>query len=78
MNYSFLTTGGFRIDASGKNPRQAYKIAQNKLIKSKEQLKSKKIIGDKIELGELSKTYFKYDKDGLHAVNGAYYQLNSA
>jgi hypothetical protein len=76
MNYSFLTSESFRIDATAKNPKQAYKIAQQKLSAINTQNMIKHIRNKNyIDFGELTGTYFKYDRDGTHAVDGAYYQI---
>lgn len=64
MNYSFITKQGFRIDATARTPKQAYKIANNTLDQHNKQ-----------RFGELLGTYFKYDKNGTHAVDGIYYQI---
>ena len=74
MNYSFLTTESWRIDVTAKNPKQGYKIAEKKLEESI--LKSNRgVFGASEMFGKLSGTYFKYDKDGLHAVDGEYFQI---
>ena len=76
MNYSFLTTESFRIDTTAKSPKQGFKLAQNKLSV----INTKNLIAhirnkQYIDFGELSGIYFKYDKNGTHAVDGVYYQI---
>lgn len=66
MTYSFLTSESWRVDATAKTPKQAYKIAQQELAEKN---------GDSDMFGTLTGTYFKYDKDGFHAVDGIYYQI---
>lgn len=65
-SYSFLTKKSFRVDAPGKSASEAYKVARSKM---RHYGKSSFAKDDK-----LSGTYFKYDKEGLHANEGPYYQ----
>ena len=65
-SYSFLTKGGFRVDAPGSTTGEAYRVARSK---NKHYEKN-----SKIGAGKLSGTYFKYNKEGLHANEGPYYQ----
>ena len=69
-SYSFLTKNSFRIDAEGKSPKEAYKIARSK---SRHYEKFHKASGSNGS-SKLSGTYFKYSKEGLHANDGPYYQ----
>lgn len=72
MRYSFLTTKSWRIDAEAKNPRQGYKLAQIELDKVYTEWGSF-VAAERF--GKLSGTYFKYNEDGLHAVDGEYFQI---
>lgn len=68
-SYSFLTKGGFRVDAPGGSPKEAHAVARSKMRHYGKHAKLEELRGDK-----LSGTYFKYNKEGLHANEGPYYQ----
>jgi hypothetical protein len=69
--YSFKTKNGWRVDAKGKSPHEAYPIARS-ITKhhQKHNAMFNKSGGDergkKAENVRLSGSYFKYDKNGIH------------
>lgn len=66
--FSFLTKKGFRTDAKGSSAKEAYPVARS-VMKHYAKNPHPALKGDK-----LSGTYFKYDREGLHANEGAYSQ----
>jgi len=74
--YSFKTTKNWRIDAEGRNPKQAYKKALQQW--ENDQLTSERgIWGYEAFIGKLDGQYLKYDKDGIDSIYGWQY-LNIA
>lgn len=68
MKYSFITSKSWRRDVEAKNPRQAYRIAlsEHETDQSKD---DRGIFGYENFFGYITKSYYKYDRDGTTPID---------